>query len=250
MSNHILCSTTSFITTMKFNRPEAKNAINQSMYQFMTKKLHEWAADNNTRVLVITGSDNIFTSGNDIRDFMSMAAGADDVHGEEFMKALIRFPKPIIAAINGPAIGIGTTLLQYMDFTYVSETAYMMTPFVALGLCPEFGSSSQLETIVGRRKARSMLLSNEPMSAEEAVQYGMANEVCDDPFAKALKKAEQLAAMAPESMILTKSMLNHNKEEIVKLIEKENKLLLERVKKEEAKEAINAFIEKRMPSFL
>ncbi|NGZ15275.1 enoyl-CoA hydratase [Vibrio aestuarianus] len=249
MSPFISYSTESFITTMTINRPEAKNAINQSMYKYMAGKINEWACDKDTRVLVVTGSEHIFTSGNDINDFMIMADGAPDEHCGEFMKSIIRFPKPIITAVCGPAIGIGTTLLQYVDFNYISKSAFFMTPFVTLGLCPEFGSSVKLESIIGVRKARSMLLANEAMTAKEAVKFGFANDICDSPLSTALYKAKQLVAMAPESMIQTRLMLNHKQEDICKLVDLENRVLLERLKSRESKEAISAFIEKRKAIF-
>lgn len=249
MSEFISVHTEQFITTVTIERLEAKNAINQAMYKALGDAFIEANQSCNTRVVLLKGAADIFTSGNDLGDFMAMAKGKPDEYGTRFMKALVNCEKPIIASVSGAAVGIGMTLLQHVDFIYAADTAVFMTPFITLGLSPECASSKYLERAIGQRKAKAMLLSNEPLNAREALQLGFVNQVSDQPDAVALKKAQQLAELPPLSMQLSKNMLSDDRQALCDLIEQESIILLEQLTKPEAQEAISAFIEKRKPVF-
>ncbi|PKH05997.1 enoyl-CoA hydratase/isomerase family protein [Moritella sp. Urea-trap-13] len=238
------------ILTLTINRPKARNALNQEMYLLLAQGLEHAQQDELIRVVLIKGSNDIFCAGNDMQDFQAMSEGKPDQHGARFMRALINCDKPIVAAVNGPAIGIGTTLLQFVDFLYLSSTAMFQTPFIAMGLCPELGSSELLAQHIGIRKAKSMLLAGERMLADEAVTLGFANEVCKSADDTATAKAETLAKLAPIAMRTSKAMLmKTSRPNLLALIEYENKNLAYLVTQPESREAVNAFMEKRQPDF-
>lgn len=238
------------ILTLIINRPKARNALNQAMYLSLAQGLEKAQQDEFIRVVLIKSTNDIFCAGNDMQDFQAMSEGKPDQYGARFMRALINCDKPIVAAVNGPAIGVGTTLLQFVDFLYLSPKAMFQTPFIAMGLCPELGSSELLAQHIGIRKAKAMLLAGERMLADEAVTLGFANQVCESADDIATAKAESLARLAPIAMRTSKAMLmKTSRPKLLALIEYENKNLAHLVTQPESREAVNAFMEKRQPDF-
>lgn len=238
------------ILTLTINRPKARNALNQAMYLSLAQGFETAQQEDAIYVVVIKGTADIFCAGNDMQDFKAMSQGQADQHCGRFMRALINCDKPIVAAVNGPAVGIGTTLLQFVDFLYLSPTAVFHTPFIAMGLCPEFSSSELLAQYIGIRKAKAMLLSGERMLATEAVTLGFANEVCASADDTAAAKAVSLTKLAPIAMRTSKAMLMRTaRPNLLALIEYENKQLAYLVTQPESREAVSAFMEKRQPDF-
>ena len=238
------------ILTLTINRPNARNALNQGMYLLLAQGLEQAQQDEFIRVVLLKGMSDIFCAGNDMQDFKGMSQGQADQYGARFMRALINCDKPIVAAVNGPAIGVGTTLLQFVDFLYLTPTAIFQTPFIAMGLCPELGSSELLAQHIGIRKAKAMLLSGERMLAAEAVTLGFANEVCSSADDTATEKAMSLAKLAPIAMRTSKAMLMKTaRPNLLALIEYENQKLAYLVTQPESREAVSAFLEKRQPDF-
>lgn len=250
MSDFIRTTLDNAILTLSISRPEARNALNQEMYLALAEGLEKAQQDPAIRVILLKGSEDIFCGGNDMQDFAAMAQGQPDQHGGRFMRAIINCDTPIVASVSGAAIGIGATLLQYVDFLYMSPNARLQMPFVAMGLCPEFGSSQRLEQQLGFRKARAMLLAGDPLSAQEAIALGFANEVCDDPDTAALKRTTGLAKLAPKAMQNSKRMLTQeNRQQLLETVDYENQQLMFLVTQPESREAVSAFIEKRPPNF-
>lgn len=255
MSDFISVQHDQHIYTISIDRPNAKNALNIEMYTSLANILIEANNDDSVRAILLTHTNEVFCSGNDMHDFLHMSQGTlnnsdSRQQVERFMVALLNCRKPIVAAVNGAAIGIGTTLLQYCDFVFCSPHTRFQTPFTPLGLCPEFASSIQLEKIIGTRKAKAMLMMGEPMMASEAESLGFVNQVVDSPFNKAQTYVKQLASLPPNAMRNTKALLNASSiEPLLAGIEIENQLLFDLLAQPEAKEAISAFLEKRAPDF-
>lgn len=242
------------IAQIEIKRPEKKNAITQAMYAAMADALAQ--ADDNpaVRVVVIHGQSNVFTSGNDLQDFMNFNFDEPFESGPifRFLRGISRVTKPLIAAVNGAAIGIGTTLLLHCDLVYAGESAYLQLPFVNLGLCPEAASSLLLPWLAGYQRAAQLLLFGEPFSAQYAREIGLVNEVVrdDQVLDRALARARQLAAQPPGSVHITKQLLKAaQSEQVLRVMSEEGREFTARLASGEAKEALAAFLEKRKPDF-
>ncbi|MBF3200469.1 enoyl-CoA hydratase, partial [Pseudomonas aeruginosa] len=168
------------LLTLRLDRQDKKNALTRAMYSRMAEALLEAQADTAVRVVLITGGDACFTSGNDILDFLEQPPSLRDSPVGRFMSALLEFPKPVIAAVNGPAVGIGTTLLLHCDLVFVGRNARLKMPFVNLGLTPEFGSSLILPRMLGHAKAAELLMLGQDFSGEQAAAWGLANAALED----------------------------------------------------------------------
>jgi enoyl-CoA hydratase/carnithine racemase len=244
------------VATIEIARPEKKNALTVAMYQAMTEALAAASVDKAVRAVLITGQPGIFTSGNDIEDFMSRAPGqgsdAMDSPVFRFMHALMSCDKPVVAAVTGAAVGIGTTLLLHCDFVYVSDEARLAMPFVGLGLVPEFGSSLLVPQLMGHRRAAEKLLLGDPFTAEQAVECGIANAVL--PAAEVVNHARRVAerfnALPPGAVQESKRLLREpQREQLVHVIRAEGELFAQRLRSPEAMEAFQAFFQKRKPDF-
>lgn len=250
-SRHILVDSHSGILHIQMNRPEKKNALTRAMYAIIASSIRQADEDGSIRVVLISGSGNCFTSGNDLTDFREAPVGEKRPRNP-IIDAITQAQKPIVAAVNGPAVGVGTTMLLHCDLVYAGPSAHFQLPFVNLGLCPELGSSVLLPLLMGHQRASELLLLGEPFSAETARELGIVNEVCEEEklLEMALDKAKQLAAKPPASVRLTKALLKRGRELTVKMaIEEELKHFNERLKSPEAIEAFNAFAERRKPDF-
>jgi enoyl-CoA hydratase/carnithine racemase len=239
------------IATLEIARPQKKNAITGEMYLALAQALNEANANPAVRSILITGQPGVFTAGNDLEDFMRHS-GDEELPSVAFMRALIGCEKPVIAAVTGIAVGIGTTMLLHCDLVYVSEDARLVTPFVGLGLVPECASSLVLPALVGHAKAAGMLMLGEPIGATEAVASGIANaalpagEVVDH----ARRMAERFNALPPAAVRETKKLLKQPRTEgVLRAIAAEVAVFNDRLKSPEAQEALSAFVQKRKPDF-
>lgn len=248
---HLSTADNRHICEITLNRPECKNAINQAMYRELTATLKDAADNSSIRAVLLSGADGCFTSGNDLADF----ANATDLDNPEnpiiaFMTALAEFPKPVVVAVEGVAIGIGTTLLLHSDLVYASGDAVFKLPFVNLGLCPEYASSLILPRLAGYVKASEWLLLGEEFSAAEARDAGLVNAVIDDPLAVAREQCQKLAAQPPAALRTAKQLLKRpQRESVDSAIRAEIGEFAKALQGPEFKEAVTAFFEKRPADF-
>lgn len=240
------------ILRVTMNRPEKKNALSQAMYLTMTAALGQADADDEVRVVVITGTGNSFTSGNDVLDFMNAPPVDESSPVAGFLKALTHLRKPLVVAVNGIAVGIGTTMLLHADLAYAAESAVFQMPFVNLGLCPEAGSSYLLPQYLGLRKASELILLGDKFGASEALACGLVNAVVPDGELNAvtMERAHRLAAQPPASVRISKALLKHGSHAAVQhAMAEEGRHFAERLVSLEAAEAFTAFVERRKPDF-
>jgi enoyl-CoA hydratase/carnithine racemase len=255
--NDIRTGTIDGVATIEIARPQKKNALTAAMYQAMADALAAAAADGAVRAVLITGQPGIFTSGNDIEDFMARppaSGGSADAEAPvfRFMRALLTLDKPVVAAVTGAAIGIGTTMLLHCDFVYVSDEARLAMPFVGLGLVPEFASSLLVPQLMGDRRAAERLLLGDPMTPEQAVECGIASAVLPaaEVVAHARRVAERFNALPPGAVREAKRLMREpRRAEILRTIAVEGAAFSARLGSPEAKEAFQAFFQKRSPDF-
>jgi enoyl-CoA hydratase/carnithine racemase len=236
---------------IRFDRPEKKNALSRAMYARVVEALQSADADPAVRVVLLTGTGNYFTSGNDIGDFQVRAAGNQEPDGSPFLTALSSLQKPLIGAVNGPAIGVGTTMLAHCDLLIAARSARFVMPFTSLGLVPEAASSLLFPRLIGHQRASAMLLLGEPIDAETALDWGFVNQVVDDAalMETAYAMAKRLAALPPQAVRQTKHLIKQGKTDVPGRIVEELGLFRQRLRSPEAKEAFAAFMEKRKPDF-
>jgi enoyl-CoA hydratase/carnithine racemase len=241
------------VRLITLNRADKKNAITEAMYAAMANAINTAQDDPALRVVMLTGSGDVFTAGNDMGAFLNPKArmGDVDLPVEQFLQAILRAEKPLLAAVNGLAIGIGTTMLLHCDLVYAADTARFSVPFINLGLMPEAGSSLLLPMAVGTKKAAQMLMFGDYHSAEEAADFGLINEVfaADMLMDKAIERAKALAAKPPAALLLIKDLLKREPESPARRMARESALFGERLQSAECKEAATAFFEKRDPDF-
>ena len=252
----IRTATLNHVLTIEIARPEKKNALTQAMYSAMADALAAATADASVRAVLITGQPGIFTSGNDIEDFMQRPPSGASAGGEtpvaRFMNALLDCDKPVVAAVTGAAIGIGTTMLLHCDLVYVSDEARLAMPFVSLGLVPEYASSLLLPALMGHAKAAEKLMLGEPFTGSEAVDCGIANAVlpAGEVVNHARRMAERFNALAPSAVRETKRLMREPlRARIREVMATEGALFANRLRSPEAMEAFQAFFQKRKPDF-
>ncbi|MBA4340843.1 MAG: enoyl-CoA hydratase [Methylibium sp.] len=248
----IKTATVNGVMTIEIARPEKKNALTRVMYQAMCDALIAANADKAVRSVLIQGQPGIFTSGNDIEDFMGSPPRDEDAPVFQFMRALLGCEKPVIAAVNGAAIGIGTTLLLHCDFVYVADDARLAMPFVGLGLVPEFGSSLVVPRLMGHVKAAEKLLLGDPFTGVDAVECGIANAVlpAGEVVNQARRVAERFNHLAPSAVRESKRLMRrHSIEQLQETIRVEAEIFGARLRSPEAMEAFQAFFQKRQPDF-
>ena len=253
----ILTSKANGILTIEFNRPERKNAITAVMYQAMADAINEAETDNAVRAILLVGKPEIFTAGNDLPDFLQNSKPVEGVPAEarpvfQFMRALSGSTKPVVAAVSGAAVGIGTTMLMHCDLVYAADNAKFSMPFSQLGLCPEFASSLLLPQLAGFPRAAEKLLLGEAFLAQEALDMGLVSKVVPlaDLRAFAEGQAAKLAALPAASVRATKALMKRARTPAINdAMDAENKLFAAMLLAPEAKEAMTAFMEKRKPDF-
>ncbi|WP_207062913.1 enoyl-CoA hydratase [Motiliproteus sp. SC1-56] len=239
------------VLTLTLARPEKRNALTRAMYQTLADALKGAASDAGVRAVVITGTGDCFCSGNDIGDFIA-AGEAGPGPALEFLHAIAAFPKPLLAAVRGPAVGIGTTLLLHCDLVYAGEGARFQLPFVNLGLVPEGGSSLLLPAMVGHARAAELLMLGEPFDAGTARELGLINGVLADDAveARVQDQARKLAAKPPAALAQAKAMLKSQAgKPVAQVLDEEVAAFRERLTSPEAHEALMAFQQKRAPDF-
>lgn len=234
------------------NRPGKLNAITRQMYTDMVTALQQAEQDSDVRVVLIHGSDTCFTSGNDLHDFAKHPPTGEESPVFQFLVAISQATKPLVAAVNGPAIGIGTTMLLHCDLVYGGEAAKFQTPFVNLGLCPEAASSFLLPRLIGYPRAAEMLLLGQSMDASEAFAAGLVSGVFSAKklFPHALAQAQRLAKQPPAAVRLAKHLMRKNSAaRVPEIIVEEGQYFMERLATPEAAEAFGAFFEGRPADF-
>ncbi len=241
------------LLTLRLDRQDKKNALTRAMYSRMAEALLEAQADTAVRVVLITGGDACFTSGNDILDFLEQPPSLRDSPVGRFMSALLEFPKPVIAAVNGPAVGIGTTLLLHCDLVFVGRNARLKMPFVNLGLTPEFGSSLILPRMLGHARAAELLMLGQDFSGEQAAAWGLANAALEDGatvLEHARDAARRFLHLAPSAVVESKRLMKAPFiEELRRVIAEEGDIFSTRLRSPEAVEALSAFMHRRQPDF-
>ena len=239
------------VMEITFDRPEKKNALTRDMYTGVVSAFEAADADPAVRVILLTGVGDTFTSGNDIKDFQARARGNEQRDGSPFLTALSTLKTPLIGAVNGAAIGVGTTMLAHCDLIIAARSARFIMPFTSLGLVPEAGSSLLFPRLVGMQRASALLLLGQPLDAETALNWGFVNQVVDDAdlMDTARTMAERLAALPPQAVRLTKQLIKQGSQDLTDRIAEELVIFKERVKSPEAGEAFAAFVEKRRPDF-
>jgi len=248
----ILIDTTDGVMTLTINRLDKKNSFTQPMYAALADALQHASDSADVRVVVLQGHATIFSAGNDIADFLSGASAKDDAPIFKFLRGVSTFPKPLIAAVCGPAVGIGTTMLFHCDLVYAGDNAAFSMPFVNLGLCPEAASSYLVPQMMGYHRAAEALLLGEPFMAEAALEVGLVNRIVPPTEANGLAQAQarKLAAKPLSSLIETKRLLKKSHAAPVQAhIDEELQSFGRMLREPAAKEAFTAFMEKRRPDF-
>lgn len=253
MSEHLLVEREEGLLTLRLNRLHKKNALTRAMYSGMAEVLEQADRDASVRAVLITGGETCFTSGNDVADFIQAPPAGLNSEVFQFMRALFEFSKPVVAAVSGPAVGIGTTLLLHCDLVYVSREASLKMPFVNLGLCPEYGSSLILPRLLGHARAAELLLLGQGFTGEQAAAWGIANQALADgaaTLAKAREMALRFQQLAPSAVTDSKRLMRApGREELRRVIEEEGALFGQRLRSPEAIEALTAFMQRRAPDF-
>ncbi len=250
MSDDVRIEISDRVMEITFDRVAKKNALTQAMYA-AAAGFAQAADDDGVRCVLITGGDEVFTAGNDVGDFTAAPADTSDRQSGDLMGAILDFPKPVVAAVSGYAVGIGTTMLLHMDLVYADETAIFRTPFVDLGLTPEFASTQTLPRLAGYQRAAEMLLLNAKIDAPAALAMGLVNAVlpAGQCLAHARGVARSLAAKPPAALRETKALMRAMPESNAERMARENKVFEVRLQSPELKEAVAAFQEKRAPDF-
>ncbi len=248
----VRCETANGIARIELARPERKNAIDTEMYGLLAQAIEAAGRDEDVRALVLHGSPEVFCAGNDIQDFLDRPPASADSTALRFMRALADQEKPVIAAVNGAAVGIGATLLMHCDLVICADNAMFSMPFVSLGLCPEFASSLLLPLSAGYHKAAEKILFGEPISAEEALDMGLVNRLVPPAqvLEVALHQARRFLALPPAAVRASKRLLKAPwRAAVDQAMGAEFESFRERLASEESREALRAFLERRKPDF-
>jgi enoyl-CoA hydratase/carnithine racemase len=251
MSGPILSTVSERVARIQISRPDKKNALTAEMYAMLGSALAAAEADPAVRAVLLHGTADCFTAGNDVGDFLKRPGGGAPP-AKALFDVLPTMAKPVVAAVGGPAVGIGSTLLLHCDLVYAAPNARFQLPFVPLGIVPEFGSTFLLPLLAGYQRAAELLLLGQPFTAQKAYEAGIVTAVVpqENLLAEAEKVAMTLAALPPESIRLTKRLMKSRYgEALAATIEEEMRIFGERLSSPEAKEALSAFLEKRKPDF-
>ena len=250
--NEILTELSGSVLSVQFNRPTKKNAMTSAMYAELADQLDQADKNNDIRVVLVHGACDSFTAGNDLADFVSHPPGPGGSPQARFLDALIRFGKPLVAAVHGVAIGGGTTMLMHFDFVYAAEGTKFQVPFINLALVPELGSSYTLPRQIGYLQAAELILLGAPFTAARAYELGFVTAVVPDQdvLAKANEAATKLAGKPSGALKACKRLMKDpDRENLKQAVGRELGEFAARVRSAEAKEAFAAFLEKRPPDF-
>jgi enoyl-CoA hydratase/carnithine racemase len=252
MSNEILIHAERGVMTITLNRLDRKNSITLAMYSAMADAMAKADGDPAIRVVVLQGHETVFSAGNDIGDFLNRPPGGMESPAFRFLRGLPAFSKPLLAAVCGPAVGIGTTMLFHCDLVYAGDNAAFSMPFVNLGLCPEAASSLMVPQMLGYHRAAEALLLGEPFMAEAALEVGLVNRVVPPTEANAVAQAaaHKLAAKPIAALVETKRLMKQGQQQrVLQQMADEGAVFSRLLVEPAAKEAFNAFMEKRKPDF-
>jgi enoyl-CoA hydratase/carnithine racemase len=234
------------IQILSFNRPEKMNALTREMYAGLASGLNEAAGDFGVRAVVLTSEGDHFTAGNDIADFLANPPTNEDSDVARFLGSLLEFPKPLIAAVKGNAVGVGTTMLLHCDVVVAGPSAKFSMPFASLGLVPEAGSSYLFPLLVGYQRAAKIFMTGESFDADSALNMGLVASIAFDPLREALEIATHISEQSPQAMINTKALLKASKHDAVAAVMKaEFELFSLALQSEEAMEAFMNFMAKK-----
>ena len=240
------------VMTITLNRLDRKNSITSAMYGAMADALATAEADATIRVVVLQGHETVFSAGNDINDFLNAPASSQDSPVFRFLRAIATFPKPLLAAVCGPAVGVGTTMLFHCDLVYAGDNAAFAMPFVNLGLCPEAASSLLVPQMMGYHRAAEALLLGEPFMAEAALEVGLVNRVVPPTEANSVAQAaaQKLTAKPLSALVETKRLMKKGQQQLIlQQMADEGQSFARMLGEPAAKEAFGAFMEKRKPDF-
>lgn len=246
--DHVIVSRDGAVLEIRFNRPEKKNALTNAMYGVIADAVASAQSDDDVRVVLFTANGDFFSAGNDIKDFAAQSAGAFEGprHVGRFLEEVIRAEKPIVAAVQGHAVGVGTTMLFQCDLVYVAEDARLTVPFIDLGVVPENASSLTIVDRLGHTRAFAMFGLNEPLLGKDAAAWGLANAALPaaEVEARARAAAQTLASKPPQSMRFTKQLMR-DREALLARMREEGEIFAERLRSPEAAAAFAAFLTKR-----
>lgn len=248
----ILIHTADGVMTLTLNRVDKKNSFTQAMYAACADALDQASADGSVRAVVLQGHATVFSAGNDIGDFLNGPVATQESPVFRFLRAIATFPKPLVAAVCGPAVGIGTTLLFHCDLVYAGDNAAFSMPFVNLGLCPEAASSLLVPQMLGYHRAAEALLLGEPFMAEAALEVGLVNRVVPPLEANGVAQAQarKLAAKPLSSLVEIKRMMKKGQMvQVLEVMAEEGERFGQMLREPAAREAFTAFMEKRRPDF-
>ena len=248
----VLIDTANGVMTLTLNRVDKKNSLTQAMYGAIADALTQAAADDVMRAVVIQGHETIFSAGNDIGDFLNRPPMSAEAPVQRFLRTIAAFPKPLIAAVCGPAVGVGTTMLFHCDLVYAGDNAAFSMPFVNLGLCPEAASSLLVPQMMGYHRAAEALLLGEPFMAETALEVGLVNRIVPPSEANGVAQAQalKLADKPLSSLVETKRFMKQGQmAQVLERINEESAIFGQMLQAPAAREAFGAFMEKRKPDF-
>ena len=244
----LINNTQNAICTLQLNRPDKLNALNREMYALLTDGIDGANKDTSVKTIVIKGTPDIFTAGNDLADFAAAVRDGGTFDAPfSLMSAILNCEKPIVASVDGPAIGIGTTMLFHCDLVYASPGARFQTPFTDLGVCPEFASSETFPSVLGSHKAAQMLLLGEPMSAEEGERFGLVNKLVDSESLNETVDAvaAKLAAKPDDSLRTSRQLLNARNKNYQEIIDREAEQFGRLMGSNEFKQKLENFLNKK-----
>ena len=249
MTDQVIVTDEGGVRTVRMNRPEKKNALTSAMYDAMAEAIETASGVSPIRCVLIAGAPGAFSAGNDLGDFMKAATGGEGLGNAvlRFLYALARAERPLVAAVQGVAVGIGTTMMLHCDYAVAASDARFSTPFVALGLVPEAASSLIAPRLMGQRRAFELLVMGKPFSGEEAKEVGLVNQVAPaaEVEAEAMKAAQAIAALPPEAVAVSRRLMKGAPDETVKRIDDEAAQFKLRLASPEARKAFEAFLSRK-----
>jgi enoyl-CoA hydratase/carnithine racemase len=248
-SDHVIISDAEGIRTIRMNRPDKKNALTQAMYTAITQALNDANDNDAIRCIVLAGVPGAFSAGNDLQEFLAMAASTDTAVRpvRDFLPALARCAKPMVAAVSGIAVGVGTTMLFHCDHVVAAEDARFSTPFAALGLVPEAASSLLAPRAMGYSRAFSLLVMGRPLDAAQAKEAGLVNTIvpAEKVDAEAMKAAREIAALPAGAVTIARKLLRGEPDDLLARIDEETELFSVRLKSAEARRAFESFFARK-----
>jgi enoyl-CoA hydratase/carnithine racemase len=248
MTEHVLVTDDGPVRVIRMNRPDKKNALTHAMYAAMTDALNSANGNDAIRAIVFAGVQGAFTAGNDLQDFLAIATATEGLARpvRDFLPALVHCQKPMVAAVSGIAVGVGTTMLLHCDHVVAANTAKLMTPFTSLGLVPEAASSLLGPRVMGHARAFTFLVMGRPLDAMQAKEAGIVNTVVapEEVDSEAMKAAREIAALPPGAVAASRRLLKGPPEELIARIDEEAELFKVRLRSAEARAAFEKFLSK------